>query len=113
MSQQDQVNADVALLSDALTGIGQELQDLKASLAAQAPQLDLSNLDAIAQKALSLAPQAQSAPADAPANVDTTTLGDAPATDAPADVPAQPDNVVGQPPADPAADSGVNPPPTV
>lgn len=78
MAQQDQLNADVALLSDALTGIGNELTDLKASLAAQAPQLDLSALDAIAQKAINLAPPAPAAPTDTPA---------APATDTPAVTP--------------------------
>lgn len=93
MAQQDQINADVQLLQDALTGIGAELQDYRAALAAQAPQLDLSGLDAIAAKAQSLVPPtaAPAAPTDTPA---------APA--APADAPVVSPDV----PVAPAADAG-------
>lgn len=58
MAQQDQVNTDVAQISDALNGLSSELTDLKNQLAAQVPDtVDLSGLDALAQKAASLVPQ--------------------------------------------------------
>jgi hypothetical protein len=92
MSQQDQINADVALLADALEGIGKELQDFKASLAAQAPELDLTGLDAIAQKALTLKPpsQASDAPA-APAEAPAAPVDAAPAADPEVPQVTQPD----------------------
>lgn len=67
MASQDQINADVQVLSDALTGIAQEITDLKAQIAAQVPEtVDLSGLDAIAAKAQSLVPAPVTPPVDNP-----------------------------------------------
>lgn len=75
MASQDQINADVQQIGDALTAIAQEISDQSAKIAAQAPDVDLSGLDAVAQRAKDLAPQVAAvtpAPADssAPAATD-------------------------------------------
>lgn len=118
MTQQDQLNSDVQLLQDALTGIGKELQDYKNAVAAQAPQLDLSGLDAIAQKALNLVPPTPAAaPTDAPAAPAATDAPAAPAADAAPAAPAAPaadaTPAVVDPNAQVPTDTGTNPAPNL
>lgn len=67
MAQQDQINTDVQQIGDALTTIAQEIDAQKAQIAAQAPNADLSGLDAVAQKAKDLAAAAVPADPAAPA----------------------------------------------
>jgi hypothetical protein len=81
MTQQDQLNTDVAAIGDALTSIASEITDLKAQLANQVPDsVDLSGLDALAQRARDLVPASTST--DAPA-ADATSTDPAETTPAP------------------------------
>lgn len=80
MAQQDQLNTDVAAISDALTSVASEIDSLKAQIGAQVPDsVDLSGLDALAQRARDLASQVQPAAPDAPA---ASSPGDAAPVDA-------------------------------
>ena len=76
MAQQDQINADVQVIGDALTTIANQLQAERDQLASAHPDADLSGLDAVAQKAKDLAssatPAASATPADSSAPADTT-----------------------------------------
>lgn len=87
MAQQDQINADVQQIGDALTALATELQAERDQLASANPQADLSGLDAVAQKAKDLAasatPAAPAAPTDGPINTDTNVPTTTPTVDAP------------------------------
>lgn len=86
MAQQDQLNTDVAAIGDALNSIASEIDGLKAQIAAQVPDsVDLSGLDALAQRARDLA--SQNAPA---APVADSSPGDASVDPAPATPDAAP-----------------------
>lgn len=110
-NQQNQIAADVQLIGDALTSLAADLADLQSQLAAQVPaSVDLSGLDAVAQKAKDLAASVTSAPAPAPTPEPTPAPVPAeptpapvdPNAPAPSDVPA-PADVPVAPPVDPNA----------
>lgn len=110
MTKQDQLNADVQAISSALTGLSDQITDLKNQLAAQVGNdVDLSGLDALAAQAASLGSQVQAAgdtaSSDAPASDPTADVQAAASGDSPADVPS----------ADAAAadPNAVNPAPTL
>lgn len=69
---QNQLDADVQQIGDALTGIADDIAALQAQIASQVPGVDLSGLDAIAQRAKDLAASVTPAPAPEPAPVDPT-----------------------------------------
>lgn len=84
MSQQDEMNADVAALQNAANALQQEVADLEAKAEANQP-LDLSGLKAVSEQFTSMAQAAAPAPATADAgSTDTTTdTADAGSTDQP------------------------------
>lgn len=87
---QNQLDGDVQKIADALTGIASDIASLQSQLSSQVPpSVDLSGLDAIAQRASDLAASVAPAPAPEP----TPAPEPAPAPAAPVvdpNAPAQP-----------------------